>query len=214
MIAALLAGFLAATDPQGASEDRAHLEEIYQRPEFERARLRNQGTLEQLWRRLIGWFEAFFESKGAQTYSKITRFLVLLAASLVAGAAVLQLLNRRRTRQPHALAAIAGAAALELDAPATHLKRGRDALTTDPRAALREGLLALLSTLEGRRLARPDRVKTNRELARELPARGAPAELTGTLEQLLGWYDRTFYSLQPVTSTDAARFLDDVERLG
>jgi hypothetical protein len=213
VIGALLAGFLAATDPATASVDRSHLEEIYQRPEFARARLRNQGTLEQLLKRLRAWFDSFFESRGAETYSVVTRFLVLLAAALVAGWALLRLLSRRQRAPPPATAEGTSAQRLELDDPAEHLSRGRSALTADPRAALREGLLALLSTLERRRLARPDRVKTNRELAKELPTRGAPAELTKTVEQLLGWYDRTFYSLDPVAAADASRFLDDVERL-
>ena len=214
MIGALLATCLAATGPSASSTvDRDQLEQIYQRPEFARARLRNQGTLEQLWRRFVSWFNAFFESRGAERYSDVTRFLVLFAAALVAGWVVLRLLARRGTQAlPAALTP--DAMALHLDDPAAHLRRGRSAVSSDPRAALREGLLALLSTLERRRLARPDRVKTNRELAGELPARGAPPELTKTVEQLLGWYDRTFYALVPVASADAARFLDDVERLG
>lgn len=212
MIGALLSCLLAAADPQTAIVDRAQLEEIYQRPEFSRARLRNQGTIEQLWRRFVAWFDAFFESRGAETYSVVTRFLVLLAASVLAGWAVLRLWSRGRAGPPAAPGS--DPAPLQLDQPSAHLTRGRLALAADPRAALREGLLALLSTLERRRLARPDRVKTNRELASELPSRGAEPALTQTVERLLGWYDRTFYSLQPVALADAARFLDDVERLG
>ena len=214
MIGALLAGFLAAADPATASVDRAHLEEIYQRPEFARARLRNQGTLEQLWKQLVAWFDSFFESRGAETYSAITRFLVLLAAFAVAGWAVLRLWSRRKGPPLAGQPGASEPAALQLEDPLTHLTRGRGALGADPRAALREGLLALLSTLERRRLARPDRVKTNRELARELPARGAPPELTEEVARLLGGYDRAFYSLQPVAHAEAARFLDEVERLG
>ena len=85
--------------------------------------------------------------------------------------------------------------------------------TGQPREAIREGLLALLSSLEAKRLARPDRVKTNRELVGELPGRGASAQLTGEVERLVRWYDRAFYSLEPVPPEDAARFVDEVERL-
>ena len=52
MIAALLAGILSAAEPAVADVNRPLLEEIYERPEFARARLRNQGALEQLMRRL------------------------------------------------------------------------------------------------------------------------------------------------------------------
>jgi hypothetical protein len=105
------------------------------------------------------------------------------------------------------------AAALRLDSPGEHLARARTALASQPREAIREGLLALLSSLEAKRLARPDRVKTNRELVGELPGRGASAHLTGEVERLVGWYDRAFYSLEPVPADDAARFVAEVERL-
>lgn len=212
MIAAVLVGVLTATEPAPPAEvNRPLLEEIYQRPEFSRARLRNQGALEQLMRRLKAWFDAFFESRGAEKYSEVTRFLVLFGAALLAGWALVRLLGRRRG--PAAPAAPEDAQALHLDDPKVHLQRARAALAADPRGALREGLLALLSSLEQQRFARPDRVKTNRELAQELPQRGAPAELTRTVERLLGWYDAAFYSLGAVDAADAGRFLDDVERL-
>jgi hypothetical protein len=200
------------TDP-AAQVDRPRLEEIYSRPEFARARLRNQGTIEQLLRRLRQWFESFFESKGAASYSEITRFLVLFLAAIAALWAVLRLLSKRGAGRAVSVGAAVASTALTLDDPLAHLARARSQLTADPRVAIREGLLALLSVLERRRLARPDRVKTNRELGRELPARGAPAELTARVESLLGWYDRTFYSLEAVPPAEAARFLDDVEQL-
>ncbi len=210
MIATVLMGLLSAAEP--APVDRPRLEAVYAQPGFERARLRNTGALEQLMRRLKAWFDAFFESRGAETYSVITRFLVLLAAALLAGWAAVRLLGRKQGPAPPA-AAVEVEARLPLDDPRAHLQRARAQLASDPRGALREGLLALLSTLERQRLARPDRVKTNRELARELPTRGAAPELSQTVERLLGGYDRAFYSLSPVDPAEAGRFLDEVERL-
>ena len=105
------------------------------------------------------------------------------------------------------------AAPLVLDSPGEHLGRARAALGTDAREAIREGLLGMLSTLEQRRLARPDRVKTNRELAAELPARGAPAPVVHEVERLVGWYDQAFYSLAPVPADEAVRFVEAVETL-
>ena len=195
MTAIALAALLMSADGAGIAVDRPQLEEIYQRPEFARARLRNQGTLAQLWRRLVDWFNSFFGSRGAESW------------------AVLRLLSRRGRDHAIAPPVASSALALALEDPAAHLRRARAQLASDPRGALREGLLGLLSLLERRRFARPDRVKTNRELARELPGRGAPAELTARVERLLGGYDQTFYSLEPVATADAARFLDEVERL-
>ncbi len=211
MIGLLLVGMLQAEPTAADTVDRAKLEEIYQRPQFERARRRNDGGLQRLWRNFVTWFERAFGSRGAETYSVVARFLVLLAAALVALWAVLKMLGRKRASPM--LTPRPGTAPLVLDDPTTHLGRGRALLGSDPRAALREGLLALLSTLERRKLARPDRVKTNKELAGELPGRGAAAPLTARVEQLVAWYDRTFYSLEPVGTQDAARFLDDIERL-
>jgi hypothetical protein len=121
----------------------------------------------------------------------------------------------RRRRRPAAEASRrpGQAGELVLDAPAVHLERARAAVASAPREALREGLLALLSSLEVRRLARPDRVKTNRELVDELPARGAPAALTAAVAQLVAAYDVGFYSLAPVSEQEARRFLAGVEPL-
>ncbi len=213
MIGIMLGTLLAAAEPSAENPDRAQLEEIYQRPEFARARQRNQGTIEQLIRRLRAWLGSFFESHSAETYSVVTRFLVLLAASLVGGWAVLRFLSSRQRQAATKTTTASHTAAPVLEDAAAHLKRARAVLATDSRAALREGLLALLSMLERQRLARPDRVKTNRELARELSMRGAAPELAKTVAQLMGWYDRAFYSLETVAVVDAARFLDDVERL-
>ena len=56
--------------------------------------------------------------------------------------------------------------------------------------AIREGLLSLLSTLERRRFARPDRVKTNRELADELAALAAePTTLFAQARKVQVWLD-------------------------
>jgi hypothetical protein len=100
-----------------------------------------------------------------------------------------------------------------LDSPPEHLARARAALTTAPREAIRQGLFALLSSLEDARLARPDRVRTNRELVRELPSRGADATLVAKIDPLMRWYDGAFYSLDEVPKDGAVRFVDDVEKL-
>ncbi len=179
--------------------------------EFGRARLRNQGTLEQLTRRFRAWLGSFFESRGAETYSGVTRFLVLVAAFVVAGWATLRVWSQRRPARGATVTT--GQAPIQKADPAAHLARGRQKLATDPRAALRDGLLGLLCLLEQRRLAQPDRVQTNLELARELPSRGANPELAQTVDRLLGWYDRSFYSLAPIATAEALAFLEDIERL-
>ena len=197
--------------PAPAPVDRAALEAVYQRLGFEHARDRNSGALQALLAQLRAWLESLFETSGAQTYSNVTRAVVLFLAVLAGLALALRFAARRRAKA--AASPQHRAAPLVLDAPAAHLARARAALANDPRGAIREGLLALLSHLERARLARPDRVKTNRELARELPARGAPPALSETVARLVGWYDLAFYSLEPVPPDAARRFVDEVTDL-
>jgi hypothetical protein len=197
--------------PQG---NPARLQEILSRPEFAQARQRQGDVLQRLMRALSDWLEELLQTQQAQSFATGTRTAVLVLGFAVALFAVLRLRHWRRGPARRGAESGTGAsAALVLDSPGEHLARARSALGSQPREAIREGLLALLSSLETKRLARPDRVKTNRELVGELPGRGASAQLTGEVERLVRWYDRAFYSLEPVPSEDAARFVDEVERL-
>lgn len=201
------------TQPAPRAVDRAALSPVFERPGFERARQRNTGAMQAFMAQLRHWFEKLVGSSGAQTYSSITRVLVLVLALAIGGGVTLRFLARRRGQQLVTARPPPSATALELDDPATHLARAEAMVGAAPREAIREALLSLLSSLERRRFARPDRVKTNRELADELPGRGAPPELVGLVAPLFAWFDRAFYSLDEVPPSDARRFLDDVRRL-
>ncbi|XXF80889.1 hypothetical protein P2318_14345 [Myxococcaceae bacterium GXIMD 01537] len=204
----------AAAREQTPSErgEPERLRAILDRPEFANARQRNSDLLQRLLRELEAWTDRLFESRGAVGFAVATRAVILGLALAVALWAALRLRQRRPSVSRMARAPV-GAQALALDSPREHLQRARAALASDAREAIREGLLSLLSALEERRLARPDRVKTNRELAAELPGRGAPESLVREVEGLMRWYDGAFYSLAPVPAADAARFVDDVERV-
>jgi hypothetical protein len=207
---------LAASTPAATEADGprpALLAEILDRPEFEHARRRQSDVLETLFRRFKEWMEQLFGNRGTETFASLTRALVLALALAALLAGALRVLTLRRARRGPTSAAPDGAPALELALPAVHLARARAALSTDGREAIREALLALLSALERRRWARPDRVKTNRELAAELPGRGAPDDVTSDVERIARWYDGTFYSMEPVAADEARRFLDEVARL-
>lgn len=197
--------------PRADGLDPATLPPLYERPGFERARLRNTGAWKALVAQVQRWFEQLAQTTGAQTYSNVTRVLVLVLALALAGGVVLRFLARRRQPGAPPAAPSPAARSLELEAPATHLARAQQLLAAQPREAIREASLALLSSLERQRLARPDRVKTNRELVDELPGRGAPPDLVARVAPLLAWFDRAFYSLEQVPDADARRFLDDVQ---
>ncbi len=194
-----------------SSPDR--LRAILDRPEFSQARRRNTDLVQRLIRQVDAWLSGFFQSRGAQSFATVTRTVMLGLALAVVLWAVLRFRRWRRASAAQPLREEGAAAPLVLDSPGEHLRRARETLASDTREAIRQGLLALLSTLEERQLARPDRVKTNRELAAELPGRGAAPPLVAEVERLVRWYDRTFYSLSPVPPDEAARFVADVERL-
>jgi len=180
------------------------LQAVYARDEFKRA---HQTQRADLLRRLRALLSKLFETSGAETYSNATRVAVLVLAALLIVAVVARLAGRRLARR----AVDAPAAAerpLVLEDPSVHLAEAERLVTNDPRAGAREGLLAMLAALERQRLARPDRVKTNRELARELPERGAPAALAEAVRAQLEWFDRAFYSLEPLELAGARAFLE------
>ena len=183
--------------------DRKALESVYRLPNFEQARNRNADTPKAFLAQLNVWLSKLFETSAAERFSKTTRLTVFASAILVGIAAILRFISRRKKTQ----------AALPIQTrapvvPTSHMVCARKALSTNPRLALREGLLALLVFLEERRLTVVNRAKTNRELALELPTHEV-----GTLRSLLQWYDTTFYSLKPVAFDDAQHFLKQIETL-
>lgn len=180
------------------------LAELYDRPEFRNARASQASDLLKRFQR---WLESVFETTGAETYSNLTRVIVLLLAAFVVIAVSVRFVGRR-VRSKSLGKTQASSTALELADPSVHLARAKALIGTDARAGAREGLLAMLAALERKRLARPDRVKTNRELTKELPQRGAPPELVEAVSAQLSWFDRAWYSLEPLDATSANAFLE------
>ncbi|HEY8206026.1 MAG TPA: DUF4129 domain-containing protein [Myxococcaceae bacterium] len=204
----------ASGSPALRSGDREYLEEILARPEFGQARSADVDGLARLVAWLTAWFEALFESRGVQGFAQWTRVLVLaLAIAVVLGVGFRLTSTWRGGGGRGRTKPAVQRRGMTLDAPEAHLSRGGAMLETDPRGAIREGLFALLGALERKALARADRVRTNRETAEEIVQRGATPEVSDQARQLLGWYDRTYYSLQSPAAPDARRFLDDVARL-
>src|SRR6185436_4886858 len=158
-----------------ATVDRESLQRLLDEPEFARVRKRNANVFAVLLEQFFGWLKKLFETEGAARFAKATPFFVLTLAFAVAGLALLRFVRIRRA--PPVAAAGPGAEPLSLRPAPEHLANARGLLSSSPREAIREALLALLSSLERRRLARPDRVKTNREVWAELPGRGADPAL-------------------------------------
>jgi len=192
--------------------NRDRLKRILDRPEFAGARTRNPDWLARWLRRLGEWLESLFEARGAQSFAGFTRALVLGLAVAAGAAGLIRALRRVRVAR-EAKPPTATAQRPTLADPPVYLSLAQAALSTDAREAIRQGLLALLSWLEQRRLAQTNRAKTNRELVKELPSRGASAELSESVGALLNWYDRAFYSLSAVPSREAREFIDRISAL-
>lgn len=194
------------------SLSRDALAAIYAEPGFEGARARRSGVLAALWARALERLGALFESRAAATYSSAAR-VVVLGLGLAASIGLLGVsLARRRARMARGPRR-ATARSLPHPGEELDLDEARELLEASPREAMRRGVLALLSWLEDAGLARRDRVRTNREIARDLPRRGAAPELCLALEALLAEFDRRFYALEDIPPEVAGRFLDDAARV-
>jgi hypothetical protein len=193
-----------------ATIDRGRLGAILARPEFTRDSERGRALVQWI-SRFFDWLGSLLETSGAQGFAQWTRALVLAAALVVVALGAVRL-SRRRRRARTRRAAVEEAP-FQLAPAADHLALARARLGTDARDAIRHGWLALLSALERRRLARPDRVKTNREIVAELPQRGASAAIIERVGSIVDWFDLRFYSLAPVAQEDARGFLERVAAL-
>lgn len=192
--------------------EQAALEAIYARPRYEAAKDTSGAALEALRARFAQWLRELFETQGAAVFSNWTRVVVLAIGVGLAITLVWRWVLRRRAAAGSSTRSLAAAAPrVALDDPRAHLSRARALLDSEPRAALRQGLLATLSALERGRLARLGRATTNREVAEALPQRGASSELTAQVRSLTGFYDRTYYAGSEVSAADAHRFLGEVE---
>ncbi len=201
-----------AERPAVRAPDHAALARLLEEPEFSRVRNRNANVIAVLWEQFFAWLKRLFQTDQAATFAKAAPFAVLTVAFAIVLYGLLRFVRFRRGAEPVA-AATQRAERLELKPAPEHLANARRLAGTDPRGAIREALLALLSSLERKRLARPDRVKTNRELCAELPTRGAEPALVREVTARVEWYDRTFYSLAPVKTEDAQVFIAEIERL-
>lgn len=209
----LICALASRPSPSQDAPDRKLLQEILSRPELADGRQPSRNVFAPLFAWLEVLLGRYFESRGALTFAQTARVAVLALALGSALYAALRIAAARRRRTTAPAQVPRAAQGTTLEDPAVHLERARAALAHDGREAIREGLLGLLSTLERRRWARPDRTRTNRELAAELPERGAPQEVSEATLGLVDWYDRAFYSLQPVSTDEATRFLAQVEQL-
>jgi len=204
---------LAAPPASAAQVDRARLVAILSRPEYD-LHARDEQLLARLLARAWTWLrDVFVQSELVQQGAISLRAVFLIATALAAAWAALRLSRVRLTRRRRALPDDLGSI-IVLDDPARYNAGARQALQKgEAREAIRLGMLALLSTLERMRLCTPGRAATNREIAEHVELRGAPQDLSLSLRDLFGWYDRAWYGLAAVEDAEARRFVQTARAL-
>jgi hypothetical protein len=202
-------------DPRRAQIDRSLLDRTYARPEFQSAKEEDEQAdcISDL---IETWLKGFFESGDSPGFSSFSRRVVLGLFVAIAATGLLLALSRLRFRKargakPQSTPLTSGSPTAPH--PTSHWERATRALATNPREAMRQGWLALLFRFEERRWLAPGRVETNREVGNHLAQRGAPTSLQEQVESLGQAFDVAFYSLAPVTPTDAEGFLSQVAKL-
>jgi hypothetical protein len=196
-----------------ATVDRERLVSILSRPEYV-LRSRDETLLNRLLTRILSWFrDVFSASEGVRESVALVRTAFLLGACLLAALLALRMARAFLARRRPAAPGTQGVP-LALDDPEAYQRRAGEALAqSEGREAIRLGLLTLLSTLERLRLAAPGRAATNREVADQIAARGGGEELAQRTRELVAYYDRAWYGLQPVDAPDARAFVDRATQL-
>jgi hypothetical protein len=191
------------------SVDKTKLEEIYQRAEFSRAKQKPNTWAHDMFVRIDAWLSSIFETRGADVYAKFTRVFVLAFSMGIALFFLLKFARFKMKRERNK--SIPQIPKSTLLPPQQHLKRAYALLETDARAALNQGLLALLSSLEQKGFAQLERTKTNVEISDELPQRGASTSVAVSTSEKLKWHDRVWYSQSKVNANEVRDFLNSVE---
>ena len=198
----------------GAPIDRQLLNEIFARPEFAHASTAVAARTRSWPERVAAWFDALMRSDAAFSAVTWTRAFVLSAVFLAAVWLVVRALQRRARREPEPGEEPTASGPRLLGAPGRILEDARARVTGAPREAVRVGSVAALLWLARHNLCRADKSHTNQETLAELTRRGAPAEVINAAAAIFDWYDRAFYSLNPISQAEAEQFLGRVESLG
>jgi hypothetical protein len=190
--------------------ERDRLQQILSRPEFD---LQDEpvGVLDRLWRWIRKLFLSLLESRGTMVYAEAGRYAVM-GLGVICALYVLTRIVRSRRRPAGRQPSPAVAVGRSLDSPDEHVARSRQAQALGlHREAVREQMLAVLSSLERRHYLTPGRAQTNREIAAATAKRGAPSDVVARFGALAEWYDSAWYGLAVVTSIDAAQFAANAE---
>jgi len=205
-----------ATDSAGKDQNKARLEEILRRSEYQK-KSTEPGLLARWWQRLMKWLSSLFpkaeptgSSTGAAVVSQVAQiFVVLLALAVIGyvgwkfGPRVFR--NRGPRKKQKQEARIILGERLEPDQTAGDLLADAEALARmgDLRAAIRKGYIALLCELGDRKIIRLAQYKTNRDY---LGSVSDIKPLHEEMRRLTRSFESHWYGLLPAAEIDWASF--------
>jgi hypothetical protein len=206
----------APTDSASKYQNKARLEEILRRSEYQK-KPTEAGLLARLWQRLMKWLSNLFpkteptgSSTGATVISKIAQiFVVILALAVIAYVvskfAPRVFRNRGSRKKQKREARIILGERLEPDQTAGDLLADAEALARmgDLRAAIRKAYIALLCELGDRKIIRLAQHKTNRDYL------GSVSDIKPLYEEmrkLTRSFESHWYGLLPAAEIDWASF--------
>jgi hypothetical protein len=213
----------ASTDGPGKDQNKARLEEILRRSEYQK-KAAEGGALARFWQRLMRWLNSLLpESKpltpsstGAAVISQLAQVFVVTLAMLVIAYVVWKLAprffrSRKSKKKSKREARIVLGERLDPDQSASDLLSDAEALARsgDLRAAIRKAYIALLCELGDRKIIRLAQHKTNRDYlssVREIPP------LHEEMGKLTRSFESHWYGFTPATETEWASFRDGYHR--
>lgn len=214
----LLAALLAARDswppPKHSALDRAALERILSRPEFQWPQ-KQPSPLAQWWERLLEWLERLLGGRRSGGTVRgglpLLRDLLTIVGAVALAAVLVYVVIRLRAGLVAEKEIGPEAEAIEDLTAATALKQAqRLAGERDYRAAVRYLYLSSLLLLEERGLLRYDRSRTNREY---LSSVAESSHLAAVLAPVVDIFERVWYGYQPLDRASYTQYEEWVEDL-
>lgn len=213
----------APTDSAGKEKNKARLEEILRRSEYQKKTAESGGALERLWQWFIKWLNSLLPNSqptssgsGAVAVSRGAQiFVVGLALAVIAYVAWKLaprfLRNRKSGKRDKREARIVLGERLEPDQTAGDLLADAEALARngDLRAAIRKAYIALLCELGDRKVIRLAQYKTNRDY---LSAVREIAPLHEEMKKLTSSFESHWYGFEPATEIEWASFRNGYQR--
>jgi hypothetical protein len=211
-----------ATAANSKNDDKAKLDEILNRPEFQKPAEREKSVLEKWLETFEKWLQELFRrsepnsanapnTSGASSLGALLSYGVMVLAGAIIVIVVWRFLlplaggNRRRKKRERREPRIILGEQIAADASSDDLLAEAENLAHagDVRAAIRKGYIALLCELSDRKILGLARHKTNRDYLRDVKK---TPELHRPMRDLTGSFEEHWYGSKPADESDWSEF--------